>query len=89
VQVTEASTILPDTNDHRPNTFQMLQNGYSIHFACNTPLELVTWINALIRANKPKPVITPLIPIKNKSRFMSLLLSGESEKSHLGIKPLP
>lgn len=66
IQVTGPKNIL--TCDQREHSFRIVTDEKTLLFSCNTPIELVTWINQIVRACQPKLKPSPLIPIKNDKR---------------------
>ncbi|KAI8899315.1 hypothetical protein BC833DRAFT_383097 [Globomyces pollinis-pini] len=82
---------------HSVGNLRLSQRPQITQFIADTQLDMVTWIDALVRAPLPIKLRQPLIPIKSLSRSsaviqeeqlssLKLLLSGESQKSHLGLK---
>ncbi|KAJ3268998.1 polar growth protein [Terramyces sp. JEL0728] len=67
VHLNDPSSILPSD---KPNSFMIKDtiNQTKTAFTCSTQLEMITWVNKLVRATQPPIHKSPLIPIKNANR---------------------
>ncbi|KAJ3253221.1 polar growth protein [Boothiomyces macroporosus] len=67
VHMNDPSSILPSD---KPNSFMIKDtiNQTKTIFTCSSQLEMISWVNKLVRATQPPIHKSPLIPIKNANR---------------------
>ncbi|KAJ3317877.1 polar growth protein [Boothiomyces sp. JEL0866] len=67
VHMNDPSSILPS---EKPNSFMIKDtiNQTKTIFTCSSQLEMISWVNKLVRATQPPIHKAPLIPIKNANR---------------------